>query len=790
MDKILIPSKGNIRVEWSDKAENYSAEDKNKVKQYFSEKYNVPKSSVNIVFKPIKKDSEGNTIEISGSGIDNILDINYQHQLFKEWLKNEDITVVFNRILALDKKVNDSIQFNTDEHSHRVYRLIKLEINNLLCFGDDNIVEFSNLKGINIIESISRNKDGNISGNAGGKSTFSIDSLLFLFFGTTTKTDKNEEMFNQYRDKDTLKVKGIIEISGNLYGIERSMKRSLKKDGSYTVKNTVNYYEILSDGSEKPLDEENAIKTTKLITDTIGSESDFMTIIMANSDNLEDLIDTQPTARGKLLTRFIGLEVIEKKEQEARAMYNTFSKSMKSNQYNSDTLTSEILTHKTNIISLEKEIIEHETKLSSVKDVISNNEALKDKALLNKQEIDPEISNLDPNKLNREIEDITKKGKGESDNLAQYNKRITEIGIIEFNEQTYEDTLTLERNIKLSNERSKSEHATTLKNNDVLKKSGVCSLCGQTLKDVDHTEHIELNNVKILKLSEDIIKTDTELIEIGSKITELKKLKELLSEKDKLELKRDRCEVELTSLRNEIKSKNTDLKKYNLNNGIIELNRKMDVEITGYTYEIQRLNADKEVLLSKISKCKSDIETNLTNIENKTKIIDIIEKESQVERIYKVYIDMVGKKGISKMVLKSVIPIINFELYSLLDDVVDFNLEMEINSKNEVDFIIERDDVRKLLKSGSGLEKTASAIALRCVLARISNLPKPNFIGFDEVFGKVANENLDYMKLLFDKIKNIFDIVFIITHNDIVKNWSDNIITINKVNNVSSISIK
>ena len=77
MDKISIPSKGNIRIEWSDKAENYSAEDKNKVKQYFSEKYNVPKSSVNIAFKPIKIDSEGNTIEISGSGIDNILDINY-----------------------------------------------------------------------------------------------------------------------------------------------------------------------------------------------------------------------------------------------------------------------------------------------------------------------------------------------------------------------------------------------------------------------------------------------------------------------------------------------------------------------------------------------------------------------------------------------------------------------------------------------------------------------------------------------------------------------------------------
>jgi hypothetical protein len=41
-----------------------------------------------------------------------------------------------------------------------LYRLIKLEINNLLCFGGDNIVEFSNIKGINIIESSPANTGG------------------------------------------------------------------------------------------------------------------------------------------------------------------------------------------------------------------------------------------------------------------------------------------------------------------------------------------------------------------------------------------------------------------------------------------------------------------------------------------------------------------------------------------------------------------------------------------------------------------------------------------------------
>ena len=54
------------------------------------------------------------------------------------------------------------------------------------------------------------------------------------------------------------------------------------------------------------------------------------------------------------------------------------------------------------------------------------------------------------------------------------------------------------------------------------------------------------------------------------------------------------------------------------------------------------------------------------------------------------------------------------------------------------------------LKSGSGLETTLASLALRCVLGRISTLPKPNIIVFDEILGKVANINLDYVKIFFD----------------------------------------
>ena len=195
-------------------------------------------------------------------------------------------------------------------------------------------------------------------------------------------------------------------------------------------------------------------------------------------------------------------------------------------------------------------------------------------------------------------------------------------------------------------------------------------------------------------------------------------------------------------------------------------------------------------MISKIEKLNQEIETNKNNIETNKKLIEQLKKEEEIEKIYKVYIDMVGKKGIAKLVLRSVLPIINSEVSRLLEDVCDFEIEIFIDDKNDVQFLLNKDGVSKLLKSGSGFEKTAASLALRGVLGKISTLPMPNFITFDEVLGKVANENIEKLKPLFDKIKNMYEIVFLITHNDIIKDWSTNTITVIKSDNLSKVTIK
>ena len=323
-----------------------------------------------------------------------------------------------------------------------------------------------------------------------------------------------------------------------------------------------------------------------------------------------------------------------------------------------------------------------------------------------------------------------------------------------------------------------------------LEEGEICPTCKRALEDVDHSEEIK-EEKKNLKAINQLIKELRK--DIGVTLKSLDKqtnLKNISDEKDKLELSRDRLEIEIEGLRVDLKEKMNLQKNYERNIDYIEKNRNLESKILGYNQLLEKLNRKRDGVRNEIQDLKNDNKLKKeTNVNNK-KIIEQILREEEVLKIFEIYNRMIGKNGISKLVLSSVIPIINYELDRLLDEVCDFQVSLEINDKNEVDFNIIKKDVTKKLKSGSGLETTLASLALRSVLGRISTLPKPNIIVFDEVLGKVANINLDYVKIFFDKIKKMYEVILLITHNPITQDWGDKIITIEKNNDVSSLQIK
>jgi DNA repair exonuclease SbcCD ATPase subunit len=783
-EKVSIPAKASVRVMWEDAPENYTKDRVKRIEQYIAEKYNV--SKVQVIFKPKKQDTEHGQVEMSIA--DNVMDTTYQRKLFKEWLEGSKIDVDWDRLLRLDDKVNDKLkQIRDIEYRYRNWYIKELEWDNFLSYGDGNKLSFDGLRGITTISSNPANQ--------GGKTALSVDLLLFLFFNETTRTKVAAQVFNKFRDVNTVKVKGKINIDGGDYIIERTLIRTKKKtEEGYNVKTDLNFQKVMADGTTQNLEGEQRRETDEFIRKSIGDVDDFLLTIIATSDNLEDLIHTLPTQKGKLLSKFIGLEVIEQKEEIVKELKSAWAKNLKSDQYNSGDLTKEINDLGVKIKDLNDDNNFCNTKLDELKVDITETNSIKDTLLSQKITIDTEIIRLRPEDIDREIETITEKSKKSKEKYDILKEEFDKLTEIEYDSQTHKEWKQQlgDLNIARSHKSIKKDAVQDLIKN--LEEGEFCSLCKQPLKDVDHSDEINSNKLTLEELIKNIKDLDVEIEEAKKEIEKLDKIKEQVDDYDRKSIMIDKIGLEMENLRLQLKEKKDLKKKYEDNIGNIEKNKDLDSKILGYNAKLDRLNRERDGYLSRIQRNKSDVERAEDTITKNKELIKTIKIEEEVKIIFEIYIRMVGKNGITKLIMKNVMPLLNSELERLLSDSSNFKLTVDINAKQEVDFILEKEDengqtISYLLTEGSGFEKTIGSLALRVVLSRISSLPKPNIIVFDEVLGKVANENLELVGNFFQKCSEMFDNIFLITHNPLVKDWSNNVITIEKINNVSSLTM-
>lgn len=159
MEKLISPY-SKVKVEWVDRPENYSKEAKNRIKNHFANKYGVNKNNITVIYKPVRLNKNGDLIEITGAGIENIMDVSYQRALMKELIDRDGKKIDFNRIIALDDKVNGELNIDISEKQHRSWSIKWVMVNNFLSFGEENYVPLSKLKGLTVVNSNPSNQGG------------------------------------------------------------------------------------------------------------------------------------------------------------------------------------------------------------------------------------------------------------------------------------------------------------------------------------------------------------------------------------------------------------------------------------------------------------------------------------------------------------------------------------------------------------------------------------------------------------------------------------------------------
>jgi DNA repair exonuclease SbcCD ATPase subunit len=559
----------------------------------------------------------------------------------------------------------------------------------------------------------------------------------------------------------------------------------MSKAGEWNVKTELEFFKKLADGQLQNFTGEQRRETEAFMKRSIGTMDDFLMTILTTASNLEDLLESKPTARGQVLSRFLGLEFLKKKEETGKEIYSEFSKGMISNVYNTETLKQDNESSTTEITRLKEEIQTATNSIDEVDNSLKKGQDYKDGLLNSKHsDLSQELIILDPVKLQADINSHVLTSK-------TIQSQIDAVKIVEPSGFYHEDKhdgvkeLLTNHKILLGNTNHKVSEIELM-----VKKYGdgiECEHCGIKLMDASITKKKigELDGLK------EEVKIHNNLIEeLDKEEKTYTQLKKEFDEYERNKLIKEKHEVSLESNELKLEALRLKLTRYEEVQDKIKQNNDIDAKLIKANLRIDELISQKRGYERIQSTNQNQIENLLARIEKNNGLVLKIAEEFEKEKIYKIYNEIYGKNGISKIIMKTMMPVINTELQRLLQDSCLFNLEIRINDKNEVDFIMidNSTGIERPITSGSGYEKTVGALAIRAVLSKVCSLPKPQLSVYDEVWGKVANDNLDMVGEFFDKLKTYFEKIFVISHNPMISNWANTVVKITKTDNVSKVS--
>ena len=787
---VKIGESTKVLVDWTVQPVDYSREKANEIAYKFAKKYGIQRSNVTVEPKFVTKKKDGKEVPLTNELIVNIQDPKFQQRMFVEYAADNDIEDFdAEAINEIDNHINTLIDYEVYD-KFKKYEVKWIKWGNFLSYGESNYMDFTKLHGLVHLKGEPANESG--------KSTLAYDLLHFLLFGkaSSEKADVLAKLFNRYLPEATeCFVEGCLCIDGQDYVIRRSITRPKldKRSDKSKVVQKINYYKV-TNGVETELDDidnlegETGTETNKVIKEAIGNEKDFDMVISANADNLKSLISLKDTERGRLLSRWIGLLPLEEKDARAREMWNhEIQPNLLTNRYNREVLKSEIDELEGKKSDAEGYYGQREAELEHLKSEIDELGRKRDELMASKQPIDSEVLNIDVATVERKLQTIEAEGKEKAKEKESKEARIDEIGDVNFSEEEYKKLNDDRRNLEIELAEYRSEIKGLKAMNKQLKEGEFCPCCGRKFDDVDNTDKIRENEEKVEKMTKDGINGAEKVKELTSMIEGMEESRKLSNEKSKLEIQVEVLETNIVSLRNEYKQQKELKKKFESNRDAIARNNEIDLDINNISITIREKENRRMSAIREAEQFKRDASDCARGIEERNDIIAKINEEEKKIRDWKIYLKMVGKDGIGKMVLRQALPLINSELSRLLEGVCDFDVEVTIDDYNDVAFNIVRDGVVGNLNSGSGYEKTAASIALRAVLGKISTMPKPSFIVLDEVLGGVAEENYDNIKKLYDRILPDYSFIFHICHLQQLEEWSQQTVVVKKENNVSKV---
>jgi DNA repair exonuclease SbcCD ATPase subunit/3',5'-cyclic AMP phosphodiesterase CpdA len=732
--------------------------------------------------------------------VGNVNDAQYQAGLIKDYLGRnymlDDETL--GKIEDLNNKLNKRL---TDDDLVRniLWKPIKFEFSNMFSYGENNIVNFDNMKGLL----------GVFAPNASGKSSL-FDALSFCIFDKSSRAFKAQNVLNNRKSEFFCKLE--FEINEEKFFIERTAKTNKKGD---SVKVDVNFWRL--DGDDVvSLNGTERRDTDKAIESYLGKYEDFVLTALSLQGNNSLFIDKSQSERKDLLAQFMGINVFDK-------LYDLASEDIKEVQvllrnFKRTDFTSELATAETKL----DELIDNYEGLEIEKEGYEDRqEELNEKITELSAQLVPMDGNLDitelttrKSQLQTSLSDLEVTMGTKANNISIYIEKLVELkelidtkanpnGVdieVVYSNYKAEQTKLIEAtkvydnaklHLSLAEEKikhlDKHEYDPNCKfccNNTFVKDATNAKNALPQLEEIVRQALIDCTGIQqTIDVMEGVEEQYNEVTELKAKYEKGKGLhKNATLEFSGLITQKELYEAQLTAV-------DLDIERYHANEANIQNNNKLNDEIEDIRIELGKVTKDLREINSSLLTLNGDVvKTNsyIQSITDKMQEAKVLEEQFQ---IYEYYLDAVKRDGVSYELIAKALPVIEGEVNNILQQIVEFGIVFDMSGKN-VNARIVYEDQHWPLEMCSGMEKFISGLAIRVALINVCNLPRPNFLVVDEGFGTLDSDNLQSIFMMFDYLKTQFDFINIISHLDAMRDVVDTLVEIKKVDGFSQIQYK
>ena len=725
--------------------------------------------------------------------VENLRDVAIQEKLMREYLEDYEPTPeTLEKIYELNRKYNSHIEENEDVARNVNWNINRFEWDNLFNYGEDNVLDFTNLNGI----------VGIFGKNYSGKSSV-IDGMLYTMFNTTSKNErKNYNIINQNR-KD---CRGLLElqIGEKTYTIDRTSSKYVKRLKGVETNEAKTNLDFVQDG-DLSLNGNTRNETDANIRKQFGTVDDFLLTSMASQLDSLAFIKEGSTKRKEILAKFLDLEIFEKKfklAKEDSADLKGVLRRIGDVNYDIDIAVAEV-----QLEEAQKELDQETTTCEELRTLLVG--LGEEEASLTEQ-----IDSIPAERLN--IKQLLEKRSSLTNSIDSTRENISELKeeITEFDDKlkVYDDFLTTIDIEDLLSQKKEYDEFKQLYDETVNRARLMDNDYKAMAKKLTLLDEVPCGNKYVAKCQfiSDAHGASQELPllekRIVSKIEEAKGYKEKVVAVDSIEMadlidrynetiiaknaieieKRDN-KVSIERQFGKIKTMTADLEAVNGKIDLYEDNKEaiQNIEnLISSRADVQKEIATHTKTVGDLDVTKNEHNRLIGSLEQKVETLQAKKQELHDIRTefaaYDLFMRCMHSNGIAYDIIKKRLPVINEEIAKTLSNIVDFEVFFQ-EEGNKLDVLIKHPTYEaRPIEMGSGAEKTLASMGIRLALLSVSSLPKGNIFILDEPGTALDADNMEGFIRMLDLIKTYFKTVILISHLDSLKDIVDTEITIDK----------